>query len=186
LSDAVYLLGYGAWSPPAERGPADHVAAHNSSYRRDLLLEAGDDLPCLLTSEPLLQDWLTGRGHQLFVEPDARFLHANETSISSLKGFYWWNRAYGAARADRSVWSRPRRLAYGLLSPALVVTRTLRQARTVLRRQPNRWWALMCNLPLMLPINAVAVAGNVLGALRGAADAEARFSDHELNDPATR
>jgi hypothetical protein len=134
----------------------------------------------------LLQDWLTGRGHQLFVEPDARFLHANETSLGSLKGFYWWNRAYGATRADRRGWSRLKRLAYGLLSPALTVTRTLRQARTVLRRQPNRWWALVWNAPFMLLINAVAVAGNGIGALRGSGDAEARFSDHELNDPNAR
>ena len=186
LSDAVYLLGYGAWIPPAERGPVAHLVSHNSSYRRNLLLEAGEALPRLLTSEPLLQDWLTERGHRLLVEPEVRFLHVNETKFGSLIGFYWWNRVFGATRADRSGWSTTRRLGYAVLSPGLIVSRLLRQARTVLRRHPNRWRAFLWNSPLILLINAVAVWGNVLGALRGEADAEARFTDHELNDPDTR
>ena len=186
LSDAVYLLGYGAWIPPAERGPTAHTAAHNSSYRRELLLEADQSLSSLLTSEPLLQEWLVQRGHRLFVEPEVGILHFNESKLASLKGFYWWNRVYGATRAERAVWNRRRRLLYALLSPTLSPVRTLRQARTVLRRHPGRWWGLLWNLPIMLLINALAVAGNVFGILWGPADAESRFTDLELNDPNTR
>jgi len=186
LSDAVYFLGYGAWMPPAQRGPASHLAAHNSSYKRHILLEAGEALPRLMTSEPLLQEWLTGRGHQLLVEPEVRFLHINESKFGSLVGFYWWNRVFGATRADLAGWSKARRLRYALLSPGLVFLRFLRQARTVLWRHPNRWWALLWNSPLMLLIDAVAVWGNAIGALLGEAEADAHFTDRELNDPSTR
>jgi len=186
LSDAVYFLGYGDWMPPAQRGPASHLVAHNSSYKRQILLEAGEALPRLLTSEPLLQEWLTGHGHQLLVEPEVRFLHINETKFSSLAGFYWWNRVFGATRSDLAGWSKARRLRYALLAPGLVFLRFLRQARTVLRRHPNRWWALLWNSPLMLLIDAVAVWGNAIGALLGEAQADAHFTDRELNDPSTR
>jgi hypothetical protein len=186
LSDAVYLLGYGAWSPPADRGPAAHIPAHDSSYSREILLQAGEALPRLLTSEPLLQEWLISRGHQLFVEPDVRFLHLNETKLDSLKGFFWWNRVFSANRAELQAWSKRRRLAYGALGPALVALRTLRQARMVLRRTPRRWWSLTSNLPLIVLVNLVAVAGNIAGVAFGASDAEARFTNHELNSSEAR
>jgi hypothetical protein len=62
----------------------------------------------------------------------------------------------------------------------------MRQARTLLHRHPNRWWALVWNSPLMLLIDAVAVWGNATGALRGEGEADAHFTDRELNDPSTR
>ena len=93
--------------PPAQRGPASHLAAHNSSYKRHILLEAGEALPRLMTSEPLLQEWLTGRGHQLLVEPEVRFLHINESKFGSLVGFYWWNRVFGAMRRTGGVDENP-------------------------------------------------------------------------------
>jgi len=72
ISDAIYLMGYISWTPPAQRGEDSLLASHNSSYKRKVLLSYGDSLLMLLTSEPVLQWKMKEDGHRLFVEPEAK------------------------------------------------------------------------------------------------------------------
>src|SRR6478736_163972 len=44
LSWANLLIEYGPWLHPRERGTVSHIPGHNSSYKRALLMEYGDQL----------------------------------------------------------------------------------------------------------------------------------------------
>ncbi len=54
LSWANLLIEYGPWLDPRERGTVSHIPGHNSSYKRALLMEYGDQLTPMLEAESVL------------------------------------------------------------------------------------------------------------------------------------
>jgi len=186
FSDAVYLLGYTSWLPPAPRGAAPALAAHNSSFKRRVLLGYGDRLPRLLNAEPILFAMLRSAGQRLFVEPQAKFLHFHETNLRALRGYFWWNCCFGATRAGLFRWPRGKRWLYALSTPAIPWVRLARLALEVLRRRRERLWSLLSNIPAILLVLYVAVVGQALGLVFEPAGAEARFSRLELHDDRDR
>jgi hypothetical protein len=120
LSRVLHAAGYGQFPSDAQPGERDELPLHNTSYRTDTLLAFGDDLAYLLADERRLQSALRERGHVLYFHPAARKRHINEATFSLLTGLAFdCGRRYGGVRA-RS-WSRWRRVAYGVLSPALTI-----------------------------------------------------------------
>ncbi|HKZ54708.1 MAG TPA: glycosyltransferase [Anaerolineales bacterium] len=182
FSDAVYLLGYTPWLPPAPRGEAPSLAAHNSSFKRQVLLEYRDRLPRLLNAEPILFGMLRAAGQRLYVEPGAKFLHFHETRPSALRAYFWWNCCFGSTRATIFRWPRGKRWLYALSTPAIPLARLARLTLEVLRRRRERLWSLLSNIPAILLVLYVAVAGQALGLVFDPAGAEARFSRLELHD----
>jgi hypothetical protein len=185
-SDAVYLLGYSAWMPPAESGIVTATAAHNSSYKKASLEALGDRLTELLLVEPLLQGCLQRHGEQLFLESDARFAHENETSLNSLAAYYWWNRSFGRIRAQTQSWSLLNKLAYALLSPLAPWVRTARQVPRMARRGGKTFQDFACNLPRLFVLHVIAVSGTVVGTWVGSPEDDRRFTDLELRQETDR
>jgi len=119
-SRVLHAAGYGSFpadGPPEER---EELPLHNSSYRADVLRSYGDDIGDLLADERRLQRALRRDGHTLYFDARARKRHINEATLRLLLRLaYDGGRRYGGARARD--WPTWRRLAYGLLSPALSV-----------------------------------------------------------------
>jgi hypothetical protein len=126
---ANLLLDYGPWLG-GERRELPDLPGHNSAYRRDLLLELGDELPALLEAEYLLHAHLRAHGHRLLLEPAARVRHLNLTRLRPmLVERFNGGRRFAAARA-RSL-SPLRRLAYVVGSPLIPALRLRRILRDV-------------------------------------------------------
>lgn len=185
-SDAVYFMGYAAWMPPARRGPAAMAVAHNSSYNRDDLASFGDHLPDLLNAEPILQWALRARGAGIYIEPAARFWHLNETSLPSLKGFFWWNRCFARTRSSFYGWGLGRKVLDLLSSPLRPWVRLLRQFAFFLRGRPDAFWRFILLSPRIFVLHSIAVLGHGSGVLWGSETDERRFTEHELSDPRSR
>jgi hypothetical protein len=158
-------LTLGAWAPPAVAGKVTSVASHNSSYRRDVLLDLGNELDVLMVSETLLHWRLLELGHRIFLEPRAKAVHVNPSRLKT----FLYVRFFGG-RAFAGVWSRDwpwkRRLYFAAIAPLAEIKRIFRVVRDAQRRNtPIRSIRLA---PLLLLAWLLASAGYVTGYLFGA------------------
>ena len=77
LSWAIFLLDYGRWMAGLPAAEIGLTPTHNSSYKRDVLLELGPDLDAVLAHGDALSLHLEARGHRGYFEPAARIDHLN-------------------------------------------------------------------------------------------------------------
>jgi len=118
VSRVLHAAGYGGFPVDGHPEEREELPLHNSSYRADVLQAFGDGLGDLLADERRLQATLRQAGHALHFHPPARKRHINEATLGLLLGLaYDGGRRYGGVRARG--WSIWRRLAYGMVSPAL-------------------------------------------------------------------
>ena len=131
VSWADLLIGYGPWLAPVGRREADFLPGHNSSYKRDVLLEYGDDLARLMEAETVLMWDLRAKGHRLLLDPMAQTAHMNFGLWSSWIPVMFLNgRAFADTRS--ATWSFGKRLAFVAASPMIPfvrLARTLGHAR---------------------------------------------------------
>jgi hypothetical protein len=177
ISWANLLIEYAPWLDAATPEAVEHLPGHNSSYKRALLLEYGDALEAMLEAESVLHWDLRARGFQLRLEPAARTLHMNySTMLASIRLRFHAGRIFAAARA-RS-WPIARRLAYGAaapLIPAVRLRRILTQVRTRRRaRLPGNVF------PALLMLLVCDAAGEMTGYLMGAGSEAERAGKFEF------
>ena len=128
VSRVLHAAGYGSFPVSGQPGEREELPLHNSSYRTDVLRSYGDGLSELLADERRLQRELRRAGHALQFHPPARKRHINEAKFGQLLSLaYDGGRRYAGVRARG--WSVWRRLAYGLLSPALALPIVMNLAR---------------------------------------------------------
>ncbi len=136
LSWCSFLFTHGAWSRPATGGVVDTVAGDNSSYRRELLLAAGDELPALLASGTVLHWELRAAGHQVYLEPLAKAAHLTPSRLHSFLGSRFHN-----GRLFAGLWSRRwpwfRRLHFAAMAPLIACKLAARVLRLALRQAPR-------------------------------------------------
>jgi GT2 family glycosyltransferase len=159
ISWADYLMGYGPWIAPATAGQIEHLPGHNSSYKRDILLEYGAELEVMLSAESVLHWHLRSNGHRLYLEPQASIAHLNFDRLGSwLPALFYSARIFAATRSR--TWSWCRCLFYTAAAPFIPITRLLRIQGQVkkLRR---------CAEPARIPAGflAIVVVGLVTSAL---------------------
>lgn len=181
FSWANLLLSYGQWFAPERAGAVADVPAHNSSYKRDLLLACGPDLGRLLERGDALPRALTAAGHRLYLEPRARIDHVNVSRpLAALALRFHAARAFAAGRAREGRWSPAKRLLYIGATPLIPLLR-LRYIRPFLRRasgareRPPRLWPA---LALLLVAHAV---GELAGYAFGIGDALPRLAAFEFD-----
>lgn len=178
LSWADFLLAFATWWIPTPSGETDHLATHNASYKREVLLEYDRDLETLLTAEIVLQWDLCARGHRLYVDSAARVYHVNfERFRSWLPLKLHAGRVFGAVRSRR--WTRSKRTVYVLGSPLIPWVGLRHVLRQVRRRQP-------VGLPLavypLMGLGLVASAlGETLGYALGMGNADRSLGRYEFH-----
>jgi len=183
ISNAVALLNYLIWTPPAVPGPSRMLPGHNSAYRRAALLSFEEELPMLLQSEVLLQWRLWETGRQLAIIPEARIAHLNEGRLTTIcRGYYLWNRCFGCYRARVYRWPLVKKLAWVLGAPLIPFIR-LGKSAGLLRKYPERFLRLLLYWPVWLVAWSAASLGQATGIVLGPGNAERLFTDYELNTP---
>jgi hypothetical protein len=177
VSWANLLVDYSQWLAPIRGGEASDLPGHNSSYKRELLLEYGNELVRCLEAESIMHIDLRAKGHRLYIEPRARVRHRNITAVMPAAVEHFHNgRAFGGGRC--SEWGIPRRAFYAAASPLIPLLRMGRIIRRVRRR--GRSELLPGIVPwTMLTLIAHAL-GEFLGYLTGAGEAAHGMSRFEL------
>jgi hypothetical protein len=175
---ANLFVDYAAWVAPLTGGPAEDLPGHNSSYKRSLLLEYGDELGRLLESESIMHWDLRSRGHRLYTEAGAKVRHRNITRpLPALVEHFYNGRCFGGLRARG--WHPARRAAYAAAFPLIPALRLARIARHV--RRIARIDLLPRALPMMLSSLVAHAAGEATGYVVGTGGAARRMAPYELH-----
>ena len=168
ISRVSMTLDYGPWASPTQSGPAQFLQNNNISYKRKLIASLPGPLEILLASDFNVQEQLTQRGHQLYLESRAVAAHHNFTLLSEmLEENFVHCRLVASHRADIQSWSRTRRISYALGTP--LTSPTFRFVRLLwsLRTRRALWKPLFLSLPVMMVSYPWAGAGEALGYLLG-------------------
>lgn len=165
-----FLLQYGAWADPPPDGSPSYIGGHMASYRRDVLLAYGDELPRKLETSVAMQWELIKQGHRFAIAPGAVVYHQNHSRFwPSLELRFQTGRLFAANRV--ASWSLFRRLAYAAATPLIPPLRLFRLLRAAVRVGQAR------RLPRLTVISTVLLiwdaAGQAVGALAGGGDAMA-------------
>lgn len=161
ISWANILLEYYPWLEGATRKEVDDLPGHNSAYRRDLLLELGNDLEGLFEVEAVIQRRLRTDGHRMLLEPAARTNHLNFSRPGpSLTLRFNAGRSFAGHRIIG--WPISRRIAYLFGAPLIPFIRFARIVR-MLRRSSGYSWLF----PRIVPMLSIALLADGLGELVG-------------------
>jgi glycosyltransferase involved in cell wall biosynthesis len=177
---ASYLMSHARWNEPVNAGPMDSLPWHNTSYKRQLLLEYGSELPALLGAEGFLQQKLAGRGYQLYLSPMAKVNHVNVSLGASVVAHaYVGGRLFGAKRACYGKWSPWLRLLRVGATPLIPLVRLRSICADILRIGEGKRL-----LPLVLPALIVGLTfhalGESVGYTLGVGNTEEQFSNYEM------
>ncbi|MDQ3120406.1 MAG: glycosyltransferase [Verrucomicrobiota bacterium] len=184
LSNAAFRTTYGIYLPPrSPRGDTTWISGHNSAYKRDLLLNYGDELETLLKADVVLHWKIMQDGHRLFFDGDAKLAHDNETSLRSAgSGIFFWNWCFSNVRARIFKWSVSRKALHVALTPFIPWVRLMRSLAWARRLGWSAFIQCLGDVPFLLAVNHFAAVGQMCGLLAGLEGAERRFSNMELND----
>lgn len=179
LSWANFLIEYNEWLYPAPGGVKHHLPGHNSSYKREILMQYGSDLESWLESESLLHWNLRSKGYQLYVEPSAVTRHLNFSRLGpSVSLRFFAGRLFAGMRI--SGWSIFRRAIYATGSFLIPFVRLVRILSEMNRPGRPTGFALSL-LPWMLPMLAVDALGEMAGYLFGSGDAAERITQVDFH-----
>jgi len=175
---ASFVASFASAIVASPREPIDAGPGHNTSYKRQVLLQYRDQLPRLYQSERVFHYRLHSDGHRILHDPRVRQAHINislpRTALSHaflggvLFGAYRSATMSGAEKAARSLGAP--------LVPPLRFWRTWRMLHSSADvAMPVTAWAL---LTLLLMAHA---AGEVAGYWRLVGDIEAQYEQFELH-----
>jgi hypothetical protein len=165
ISWSNLFMDYGPWVEAATSGPVDDLPGHNSSFKRDVLLEYGNGLEAALRAHPLIGQDLRRRGHDLYLEATARTAHLNVTEPSAwLRERFAGGRFFAGLRS--ADWPFTRRLAYALGSPLIPPIRCYRIVRQI-RHCGLSGQLLPRILPALAVGTTVSAAGELVACLFG-------------------
>lgn len=178
VSWADFYIAYGEWVD--HRAPifTRHLPGHNSCYKRQILLDYGEELERLLEAESILHWDLKQKGHELLLETAAKTHHLN---------FSYWHiwipvqfhsgRIFAATRAHS--WNPGKRLLFSIASPLIPIIRSRRIYHHVRRGQSLQFFLkLLPTLATGLILDAI---GQVTGCLFGEGNSPEKAAIYEFN-----
>ena len=178
ISWANFLIEYGEWLDASPDQVTQHLPGHNSSYKRQILLDYGEKLEAMIQAESVLHWDLRARGHEIAIEQKARTKHLNFSRLApSMQMRFWSGRMFAAARSRE--WSFWRRLLYAGGGPLIPFVRARRVLRQMRRRRWERVFVLRV-LPFLLFLLVCDVGGEIAGYVFGQGDAEGRVANFEF------
>ncbi len=158
---ADILIGYSEWLFPQDCGEREHLPGHNSSYKRHILLEYGQDLEKMLEAESVLHWDLVSKGYKLYLEPEAKLYHLNFGVLTTfLKIHLYMGRMFAAARCQS--WPKVRRISYALGSLLIPLVRFYR-----ITSNYSGSLGLLKSKPQVFPILASGLIASAIGEMAG-------------------
>ncbi len=178
---AQYFMTYGRWSEPIESDEIDDLPGHNSSYKKEFLLQYDDELHIKLLREYFLHRDLRQRGYKLYLESRARTHHINVSIYSSiLSDMYTGGRLFAAAQVLNDNWSPSTRLFRALYEPLVMFRYFLSILKNT--KRSGKWKDLY---PKFIPILVSGVSahlfGKIVGYIFGLGNSEYKAHDFEFN-----
>lgn len=159
---------------------AEQLPWHNTSYKRHLLLEYGDELASMLSVEAMLMDDLRAKGHRFCIEPEAKAYHVNVSLLGSwIKHSFLGGRLFAAARVEKKKWSLLRRLLYILGAPLVPLVRLRRTLQTI-QRSDRRRELLPGIFPALISGLIPHAFGELIGYALGPGRAEYYYGQYEM------
>jgi hypothetical protein len=177
LSWASYLTDYGGWGPGRTSGELEEPLKYNGAYRRDVLLELGDQLDDLLdANNEELWPILHQRGYYSCFDRDARANHVNATTLRvMLRIRFCAGALIGKQRARRWTWNR--RLMYIVGSPLIPAVLVWRARSNVRFGAPGQ------SLPLGTTVGiSVGALTKTVGEVLGYLGLTPHSAEHGLTD----
>jgi hypothetical protein len=176
----LFMHFAGSIEPGTRREVAVPAASHNTSYKREALLEIRSELSALMNAEMFLNQRLRSSGHKCLLEPAARTRHVNVSRLRPWLNHHWISgRLYGGTRASLGNWSPLRRLIYIGGSPLVPPLRLARVRKEIRRTTHASLFPRL--LPALIAGLAVYAAGEAMGYLLGVGDADGRYAANELD-----
>jgi hypothetical protein len=170
LSWIAMLADYGRWVEPVHGGVIDDIPGHNSSWKRDVLLDYGARLEAILPAPTFLNWDLQRQGYQLYLEPAAKVRHLQVSRV-----WPWIVEQYNVARllpAERAEdWPWYKKLFYVCGMPVLLI-RHLRGWIKSFRRVDPTGKLLIKALPMLLVFTTVWGLGEIAGYIAGIGSAQ--------------
>jgi hypothetical protein len=178
ISWADFYISYGEWAHPASSGAVRHLPGHNSSYKRDILIEYGNELEDLLEAESVLHRRLKSHGYELMLEPGTCTLHVNYATWASwMRKRYYQGRQFVSAWAKS--WSWARRLLFMFATPLVVCLRLWRLQRHICRGKAFGF--LICLTPALLLGLLAEGAGHIVGCAAGRGNCIEKMTRYEFD-----
>jgi Glycosyl transferase family 2 len=161
ISWANLFLDYGRCVEPRQTGIVEFLPGHNTSYKREILLQYDSQLDDMMVSEILLHWDMRAKGYQLFIDGAVKTYHLNISRLLSwLPERFYTGRRFAATRS--ADWSGVTRLIYAGGSPLIPVVRLSRVLVDI--RKSTRGQDL---LPRILPPLVVGLLASALGEMIG-------------------
>jgi hypothetical protein len=179
ISWANFLIEYSNWLDPTIGGETNHLAGHNSAYKRDVLLSYGEDLDRWLEAESLIHWDLIAKGFRLYLEPGARTKHLNFSRFgASLMLRFHAGRLFAGLR--RRHWSILLCGIYALGSPMIPFVRLARIFKSLCSPgRPLRFLPRV--LPCLLSLLAIDAVGEMSGYVFGPGDSAKRIAPMDFH-----
>jgi hypothetical protein len=178
ISWADFYQAYGDWTHPTSSGFVRHLPGHNSSYKRNILLECGHRLEELMPAESILHRHLRARGYELRLESGTCTSHLNFTSWSCwIPVRYYAGRQFAATWAQ--TWPWPRRWLFTVAAPLIPWVRLWRVQKHIRRGQPSRLFFHL--LPIVFVGLLVDGLGQLVGYAAGAGDSIEKVAKYEFH-----
>lgn len=172
-------LDYGPWLSPAPGGEIGSVPTHNSSFKREPLVQRGGELEGLMEAGDFLVESLKAEGYRFYLEPRARTHHLNVSKTGPwLLERLITGRAYAARRSQG--WSGARRAGY-IASAALIPAVRLARIHGDLRRSGLARELLPRLYPTLAVGLVVSACGELLGYAFGKGASRRVLDDIELH-----
>jgi hypothetical protein len=142
---ANFFIQYVSWMRPSEGGIAEDVPGHNSSYKRKILLEYGDELFHQTIFDTAMNQDLRRKGYELYVEPKALAFHLFMTNVMPfMRENFVIGRAYANTRSQSmKLWERILRFCLAPVVPFIRIKRVIDEIK-------NRGWEKQL-LPGIIP-----------------------------------
>lgn len=176
-AEGSFLIGYGEWMRPVERGPVGVLCGWNVLIRTDLLRERGDLAKDLILGSFLTRD-LAREGRRFFLESRAEMRHFDPPgALQQMEFVRIVGLGFGAIRTSH--WPRIGQWLYPLAAPAVAALhwrRALRQYHRAGRACGLRAGSLFGSLILAC---AWAV-GEAMGAVHGLAAVTPKIKETEI------
>ena len=178
VSWADFFIGYGPWLQPISSQEMTFLPGHNSSYKKDILLEYGSKLDEMMEAETVLHWDLHHQGHRLYLEAAAKTAHTNFSLWSSWLPLQYHNgRLFAGTRIQTMTTSK--RFVYIVGSPLIPAVRLLRTVRTT--RSAKLLRKLVCCFPALLIGLSLDGLGQMAGYLWGIGNSSQKVREYEFH-----
>ena len=172
---------YGFWLHPAMPGPMTFMPGNNISYKREVLLQYGEQLETLLTPDFNLQQILLREGKLMCIEPLARAAHQNfDRLLPLLHANYAYARLLAARRVSTQGWSLGRRIGQAMLTPAVAPVLGSLRLLLSLRGREVLIPSVLKGLPVYFITHAWSALGEAIGYVFGEGTSERDLNRWEI------